>query len=120
VKYPPNQLIASPIDTPLDGTLETETQRARYIFRIVSGSCKAKTAAREFILTEGATIGEIPFLNGPSIKAYDVITEETTFVCMIDGYYLNVLFQYFPALAGKFYRWIATVLCSRLNLLAYI
>jgi len=122
VKYPPNTTIVAPVKIPLEANsyIENETERARYIFRIVSGSCTAKASTHEFILTEGATFGEISFLNGSSVKVDEVITNETTFVSMIEGYYLNALFKYFPELAGKFYRFIAAVLCSRLNVIGYI
>jgi len=122
VKYPPKQVLSTPTKTPLEEniTLDNESPRARYIFRVVSGSCTAKAMSREFRLTEGDIFGEISFMTGSSVKVYEVITNETTFVNMIDGYYLNVLFQHYPVLAGKFYRWIAAVLCSRLNVIGYI
>jgi len=87
---------------------------------IISGSCTTKSPTKDFILNPGAIFGETTFINGPLVHPYDVITNEVTFIAVIDAYYLNVVFQHFPELAGKFYRWISKVLCARLIQLGFI
>jgi len=116
IKYPKNQVINT---TNLEPSAKAE-EEARYIFRIISGSCRAKSPTKDFILNPGAIFGETTFINGPLVHPYDVITNEVTFIAVIDAYYLNVVFQHFPELAGKFYRWISKVLCARLIQLGFI
>jgi len=105
-------IIVSP-DNPI-----AEGSDSRYLYRIVSGSVVLKTPTRElFTLKEGDIFGEITFLTGPSGTVYEAFPKEVTKLSVIEPYYFGPLFQHYPSIAGKFYAWIASILCDRLNIL---
>lgn len=42
--------------------------------------------------------------------------EDDTNIHVIEGYFLDILFDYYPPLSGRFYHYLATVLSTRLKL----
>jgi len=90
----------------------------RILYRLVSGSVLIKLGNRElFTLKDGDVFGELTFLTGSKIGSYEIVIKENSKLMAIEPYYLNILFQTYPNLAGKFYCWLASVLCERLNVI---
>ena len=69
-------------------------------------------------MTQGETFGEISFLN-PNKKgdAASVIadTEEVELV-IIEGYYINALFNLNVKFAGRFYKYLSYLLAHRIKM----
>jgi CRP-like cAMP-binding protein len=63
----------------------------------------------------GALFGEISFLEGGKASASVVCDKDDTQIAIIEGYWLDVLFQYHPELSGRFYHYLANVLSKRLK-----
>jgi len=99
------------------------------LYQIAKGSCRiekqtdnGKTLVIGIITTNidstsknDTIFGEISFLEGTDASASVVADENDTVVHVIEGYYLDVLFDYYPGLSGRFYHFLATVLSTRLK-----
>jgi len=59
--------------------------------------------------------GEISFLEGGKATASVISDSDDTTILIIEGYYLNILFEYNPDLPGRFYHYVAIMLSMRLN-----
>jgi len=97
---------------------QSETYR---LFQISKGSCRIEKTVDEdviqiAIIQGGEIFGEIAFLEGGGATASVVADEDDTVIHVIEGYYLDILFDYFPPLSGRFYHYLATVLSTRLKL----
>jgi len=96
---------------------QTETYR---LFQISTGSCRIEKSIDEDVthiatISDGEIFGEIAFLEGSGATASVVADEDNTVIHVIEGYYLDILFDYFPHLSGRFYHYLATVLSTRLK-----
>jgi len=90
----------------------------RYLYRIISGSVILRTGTRDlFPVKDGDFFGEITFLTGTTGSVYEAVVKEPTKLSVIEPYYLSILFQHYPNMAGKFYSSLAVRLCDRLNTL---
>jgi len=93
------------------------------LYQIAKGSCRiekqtddGKTLVFGIISSKNDSIfGEISFLEGTGATASVVANESDTVIHVIEGYYLDILFDYFPGLSGRFYHYLATVLSTRLK-----
>jgi len=91
------------------------------LFQISKGACRIeKTNVDEVIVLakaqSGEIFGEIAFLEGSSATASVVADEEDTVIHVIEGFYLDILFDYYPGMSGRFYHFLATVLSGRLKM----
>jgi len=87
----------------------------RKLFYIISGSCKVVKENRIISIIELDSIfGEVSFLEGCPATATVIACEELE-VNIIEAYYLHVLFQYQPQVAGRFYHYLASVLSKRIT-----
>jgi len=75
-----------------------------------------KTLVFGVITVNDSIFGEISFLEGTAATASVVANEPDTVVRVLESYYLDVLFDYYPGLSGRFYHYLATVLATRLKL----
>jgi len=89
------------------------------IFQVSKGSCRIekKEASKLQILgkIERSIFGEISFLEGGVASASVIADVDNTTVHIIEGYFLNILFQYHSELAGRFFNYICNVLSKRLS-----
>jgi len=90
----------------------------RVLYRIITGSVLLKMGQRElFTLSDSDIFGELTFLTGSKIGSYEIMVKENSKIVAIEPYYLNILFQTQPKIAGMFYCLLASVLCERLNII---
>lgn len=90
------------------------------MYIIDSGLCMLQNNNQNYgHLPAGEVIGEASLLSEDSASTFDVIAIEETQVSWVEAYYLNILFQYKPELAGKYYRYLASILCKKLHSLEY-
>eukprot|EP01121_Diplochlamys_sp_Union-15-3_P018988 TRINITY_DN703_c0_g3_i1.p1 TRINITY_DN703_c0_g3~~TRINITY_DN703_c0_g3_i1.p1 ORF type:complete len:141 (-),score=11.03 TRINITY_DN703_c0_g3_i1:58-480(-) len=90
------------------------------IFQVAQGYCRIVTHSDSKhtklleTLNSGCIFGEISFIEGGKASATVISSSDDTAILVIEGYYLNVLFQYHPRLAPRFYHYLCTVLAKRL------
>jgi len=108
--------------------LQSQAHKQR-LYQIAKGSCRIEkqtddgkthvigiiNANTDSISKNDTIFGEISFLEGTDASASVVADENDTVVHVIEGYYLDVLFEYYPGLSGRFYHFLATVLSTRLK-----
>lgn len=88
--------------------------------QVLMGKCRIEKTIRnqQKVLGHidvGEIVGELSFLQGKPASA-SVIANEHVELFMIEGYSLNVLFDLKPGLAGRFYKYLSTIIEKRLNL----
>eukprot|EP01130_Rhizamoeba_saxonica_P006063 TRINITY_DN2402_c0_g2_i1.p1 TRINITY_DN2402_c0_g2~~TRINITY_DN2402_c0_g2_i1.p1 ORF type:complete len:1540 (-),score=356.43 TRINITY_DN2402_c0_g2_i1:72-4364(-) len=95
-----------------------EGNNSRQIYQVVRGSCiifkKGINQPLGEIDAEDGIFGEIAFLEGGTSTA-SVIAKKDTCVNVIEAYFLKILFQHHPHLAGRFYHYLAVVLSQRVT-----
>eukprot|EP01125_Pyxidicula_operculata_P015504 TRINITY_DN5265_c0_g1_i2.p1 TRINITY_DN5265_c0_g1~~TRINITY_DN5265_c0_g1_i2.p1 ORF type:complete len:1520 (+),score=363.72 TRINITY_DN5265_c0_g1_i2:326-4885(+) len=96
-------------------------EKTRQIFQLAKGKCRFDVVGlrKEFTyLTpeRGGIFGEISFVTHGTTTA-QIIAEEDCTVHIIEGYYLNILFQHFPRLAIKFYKHLAQLIAWRVTVM---
>eukprot|EP01125_Pyxidicula_operculata_P006043 TRINITY_DN2111_c0_g1_i1.p1 TRINITY_DN2111_c0_g1~~TRINITY_DN2111_c0_g1_i1.p1 ORF type:complete len:1230 (-),score=380.39 TRINITY_DN2111_c0_g1_i1:146-3835(-) len=96
-----------------------ESKKPR-LFQIEKGTCRIEKEIDGNVIVVGtigeqSITGEISFLEGSGATASVISNTDDTTVLVIEGFFLDVLFEYFPGLSGRFYHFIATVLSTRLK-----
>eukprot|EP01128_Nolandella_sp_AFSM9_P006703 TRINITY_DN350_c0_g3_i1.p1 TRINITY_DN350_c0_g3~~TRINITY_DN350_c0_g3_i1.p1 ORF type:complete len:1270 (+),score=401.91 TRINITY_DN350_c0_g3_i1:33-3842(+) len=89
------------------------------IYQIATGraAIKKNTPNGEILLGHleaNSLFGEMTFLEKGEATA-SIIAEGPCQVYIIEGYFINILFVNHPALAGRFYSYLATILAQRLS-----
>jgi len=79
---------------------------------IVEGNTYGTSKNYQNIYYKGDLFGVVAFLNREASAI--VKTLEKTQVFVIEGYYLNILFQHDPSLAGRFFQHLAKIMCDML------
>lgn len=68
-------------------------------------------------MNQGETFGEISFLKGKGANASVIAhTDEGVELTIIEGYYINALFNINPGFAGRFYKYMCFLLAHRIKL----
>jgi len=106
-----------------DYVITQGNEQPQRLYQIASGSCRiektmedGQTAVFGVVTTE-SIFGEISFLEGPGARATaSVVANEDTVVNVIEGYYLNILFEYNSGLSGRFYHFLGSVIVKRLKM----
>jgi CRP/FNR family cyclic AMP-dependent transcriptional regulator len=108
-----------------DDVVMKEGEATTRVFQLASGECRFEKVIDgqnkvlgKMALAEGSTdnlFGEISFLEGGKASASVVCDKDETQIAIIEGYWLDVLFQYYPELSGRFYHYLANVLSKRLK-----
>eukprot|EP01127_Copromyxa_protea_P004128 TRINITY_DN1397_c0_g1_i4.p1 TRINITY_DN1397_c0_g1~~TRINITY_DN1397_c0_g1_i4.p1 ORF type:complete len:1144 (-),score=169.73 TRINITY_DN1397_c0_g1_i4:38-3469(-) len=94
----------------------TEGQSSCRLLKIVSGECnvvKEGLTKEIAVLQMEDVIGEVEIIEG-SASQTSVTAVTTTTVQAVEAYFLNILFQHHPEIAGRFYHYISCLLASRL------
>jgi len=100
---------------------EKSTQR---LYQLHKGSCRIEKVGEDGVVTNlgkmsgsKEVFGEISFLEGErgNASASVIADDNNTIIFVIEGYYLNILFQYDNNLPGRFYHYIAQLLVTRLK-----
>jgi len=105
---------------PKDAVIMKEGEWATRIHQIAKGTCRVEKYIDgvDLVLARmdnGELFGEISFLEGVKATATVVADEEGTDIYIIEGAALTVLFARQPALAGRFYQYLAQLLSTRLR-----
>lgn len=96
---------------------EFHTQR---ISQIISGECRIEriingvSEVMKFKMSEGDMFGEISFLQGGAASA-SVIAQTKVELSSVDAYSIKVLAELKPGLAGRFYKYIASIIRTRIT-----
>lgn len=108
-----------------DQPVITEGDKMQRIYQVGRGTCriekallsdeKQKLVLGRFVKDDGV-FGEISFLEGGAASASVVADEPETAIHIIEGYFLDVLFQRTPGLSGRFYHYLASLLAKRVAL----
>lgn len=105
-----------------DDVIIKEGEQFRRIFQLIKGEVRFekvidgqnKVLGRMNMDGDGI-FGEISFLEGGKASASVVADQFDTQTAIIEGYYLEIVFQYHPELSGRFYHYLANVLSKRLK-----
>jgi len=88
----------------------------RGLFEVVEGSCYITKRERIICkLEEGDIFDEMSLLLNSCEAETAVVAATDTKVRLIEGYYLDVLFLYKPAVSGRFYHYLAGMLAKKLQ-----
>jgi CRP-like cAMP-binding protein len=99
-----------------DTVIIAQDEWATRIYQIAKGSCRAeKDGKRLGAMQSGEVFGEISFLEGVKTTASVIADQDNTEIYIIEGGMLKVLFVRQPALAGRFFNYLATMLSTRLK-----
>jgi CRP-like cAMP-binding protein len=106
-----------------DDAVINQGDQFQRIFQLSRGSCrieKMDDSGQRMVLgrmvpDDGAVFGEISFLEGGAASASVIADENDTQVFVIEGYFLNVLFEKYPSMGGRFYHFLAQMLSKRLK-----
>lgn len=88
------------------------------ILQVARGSCRLQKSSSIRFGTKiivGEVLGEISFLEGVKTTASIIADEDDTLVYVLEARNLKVTFMRAPALAGRFYEYLASTLSRRLN-----
>ena len=94
-------------------TILSANIRSTKLFQIVKGSCRVEKGQVLGKMETGEIFGEINFLDGEGTSANVVADEEETEVVVMRRSALKILFVRHPALAGRFYHYLSTILSIR-------
>jgi signal-transduction protein with cAMP-binding, CBS, and nucleotidyltransferase domain len=96
-----------------------EGEQFQRIYQIVKGTCRIEKAAFEKPIGSGMgpgqTFGEISFLLSGGATASVIADSDTVEVYILEGYFMNIVFSMKPELAGRFYKYLATMLQRRIR-----
>eukprot|EP01125_Pyxidicula_operculata_P005664 TRINITY_DN1986_c0_g1_i1.p1 TRINITY_DN1986_c0_g1~~TRINITY_DN1986_c0_g1_i1.p1 ORF type:complete len:2857 (+),score=968.14 TRINITY_DN1986_c0_g1_i1:65-8635(+) len=110
--------IEKSLKSPSSATTSTATSTENNQQDVISNesirrrSSSVKSVVVGYLTADDGVFGEISFLENGRATA-SVIAQVATEVYIIEAYFLNILFQHFPALAGRFYHYLAGVLAKR-------
>lgn len=105
-----------------DDIIIKEGEKHRRVFQLLKGEIRFEKLIEGQMRVLGKMdkdgdqlFGEISFLEGGKASANVVCDQADTQVAVIEGYFLETLFQYYPELSGRFYHYIANILSKRLK-----
>ncbi|PRP77326.1 hypothetical protein PROFUN_05571 [Planoprotostelium fungivorum] len=112
---------AKSINVPKDGVIIHSGEQYQKIFQISRGVCRIEIEkeGEKIVLghmREGETFGEISFLQGKGASA-SVISDSDDGVdlTIIEGYFINALFNIHADFAGRFFKYLATLISTRIR-----
>lgn len=95
-------------------------ERVQRLYQILEGICNVeinKDGKSTVInsMEKGEIFGELNFVLAEETSANVIASSEKVVVRVIEGYFVNMLFSLHPQIAGKFYKFIACQIISRLD-----
>ena len=99
------------------GKMGKDSKDDKYVFGKVFFIIKSygQLLAQKKFSSKNSLFGEISFLEGGRASASVVCDKDDTQIAIIEGYFLEILFEYYPDLPGRFYHYLAAVLSKRLK-----
>jgi len=100
-----------------DEIIIKEGEWSMSLYQIGKGKCKVVDTKNTVLgyMNSGEMFGEISFLEGVKTSANIISDEDDTEVYIIEGHSLKILFTRQPALAGRLYEYLSSILSERLN-----
>lgn len=107
-----------------DDILIKENDQINTVFQLIRGQVRFEKLVDNAVCvlgtmaTDGTNellFGEISFLEGGKASASVLCDKDDTQIAIIEGYWLDALFQYYPELSGRFFHYLARVLSKRLK-----
>eukprot|EP01124_Arcella_intermedia_P009174 TRINITY_DN15952_c0_g1_i1.p1 TRINITY_DN15952_c0_g1~~TRINITY_DN15952_c0_g1_i1.p1 ORF type:complete len:1775 (-),score=412.71 TRINITY_DN15952_c0_g1_i1:1327-5910(-) len=101
-----------------DEVIMKEDENYRQIYQVSRGVCKIMKNGVEHPLgkiRKKQIFGEISFLEDGKATANVIAGDDGVQVTIIEGYFLNILFQHYPDLSGRFFHYIAGILARRIK-----
>eukprot|EP01100_Stratorugosa_tubuloviscum_P014393 TRINITY_DN7681_c1_g6_i1.p1 TRINITY_DN7681_c1_g6~~TRINITY_DN7681_c1_g6_i1.p1 ORF type:complete len:112 (-),score=28.10 TRINITY_DN7681_c1_g6_i1:40-375(-) len=101
--------------------------KSQRLYQIISGSCYARIKLEEqyvkvFPLETREVFGELSFIldyaGTASAQHFDVVAESEVEVYIIEGFFINILFQMYTGFASRFFKHIAKILHQRITTLS--
>jgi len=106
-----------------DYVITQEHEQPQRLYQIACGSCRIEKTTEDGqtvvigVIATDSIFGEIAFLVGPGGRATaSVVANEDTVVNVIEGYYLNILFEYYSGLSGRFYHFLGSAIAKRIKM----
>lgn len=99
-----------------DDVIIKEGEELQRIYQIVEGTCRVEKVGFDHVLARmpnGSTFGEMSFLLGGGASASVIADSEEVTVFIIEADYFKRLFNERPELAGRWFKYLATVLEGR-------
>jgi len=97
-------------------------QSSQNLYQLAYGRCRVEQQRPEDdsvqvlgLINAGETFGEISFLQNSQITASVVADADRVEIYVIEGDYLNEIFNEHPAVPGRFYKYLATLISNRLH-----
>jgi len=112
---------AKTVTVPKNTAIITQGEVYQRIYQINRGVCRIELQKEGNTIVLGSmiqdeTFGEISFLNqGKGASASVIADQDETSLTIVEGYYINALFNVNPAFAGRFFRYLAVLLANRIK-----
>eukprot|EP01097_Dermamoeba_algensis_P009489 TRINITY_DN667_c0_g1_i4.p1 TRINITY_DN667_c0_g1~~TRINITY_DN667_c0_g1_i4.p1 ORF type:complete len:916 (-),score=254.98 TRINITY_DN667_c0_g1_i4:345-3092(-) len=104
------------VSYPKEAIVVQEGQLYQRLFQINKGTCRITKMGKPLgYMSSGEMFGEISFLEGSGAAVSVISDEEEVSLSIIEGYYINILFEMKPGFAGRFYHHLCTLLAGRLK-----
>jgi CRP-like cAMP-binding protein len=105
-----------------DVVIKQGDQSPQNLYQLAHGRCRVEQVRPEDdsvqvvgVINSGETFGEISFLQNSQITASVVADDDRVEIYVIEGDHLNEIFNEFPAVPGRFYKYLATLISNRLH-----
>eukprot|EP01130_Rhizamoeba_saxonica_P005291 TRINITY_DN2126_c0_g1_i1.p1 TRINITY_DN2126_c0_g1~~TRINITY_DN2126_c0_g1_i1.p1 ORF type:complete len:941 (+),score=173.91 TRINITY_DN2126_c0_g1_i1:417-2825(+) len=91
----------------------------RRMFNLLEGSINIirDGVVVDTVSETGEIFGEMQYISNEGVSKAKVVAKSEVRVIIIEGYYLDTLFNYNPGLAGRFYHYIAVLLYRKIEAL---
>eukprot|EP01129_Flabellula_baltica_P012140 TRINITY_DN5434_c0_g1_i1.p1 TRINITY_DN5434_c0_g1~~TRINITY_DN5434_c0_g1_i1.p1 ORF type:complete len:1037 (-),score=215.33 TRINITY_DN5434_c0_g1_i1:40-2835(-) len=91
-------------------------QKIRGLYHVIEGICMVETKepCNNYVV-DGGTLAEWQFLSGDTSSFEVIAGQGGATIRIIEAYYLNIVFQYYPELAGKFYFYMSKVIADKIK-----
>eukprot|EP01100_Stratorugosa_tubuloviscum_P012523 TRINITY_DN597_c0_g2_i10.p1 TRINITY_DN597_c0_g2~~TRINITY_DN597_c0_g2_i10.p1 ORF type:complete len:877 (+),score=349.05 TRINITY_DN597_c0_g2_i10:674-3304(+) len=98
-----------------DQIIINEGQQYQRLFHLTKGRCRVERTGNKLgTMKEKETFGEISFLEGSGAAVTVIADEDEIELQIIEGYFVNRLFNLRDGIEGRFYHYLSTILARRL------
>jgi len=99
-----------------DEIIIAEGAQYQRLYQLSKGVCRVEKGQKKLgMMSTGEMFGEISFLEGSGAAVTVRSEDDGVELQIIEGYYINILFDMKPGFAGRFYHHLCTVLAARLR-----
>jgi len=106
-------------DFKMNEVIVSEGEDVQRIYQIIEGTCRIEKGTDQpkvlGKMDPGSTFGEISFLLSGGASASVLADSDNVQVYIMEGYFINILFSMKAEMAGRFYKYLATLLQRRVR-----